>query len=84
MSTGTSSNARNSKMSLKTAIKLFENLDQQSVRTQILLDALNVVVNSQDISHMSRKGLYMCLRYIAENLDCLYLWEGDNDAQSEV
>ena len=58
-------------MSLKSSMQLLANLDTQPKPTKDILKALNTVVNSPDISHMSRKGLYMALRYLAENLDTL-------------
>lgn len=58
-------------MSLRPAMQLLENLDKEPKLTSEILAALNAVINSPDISHMSRKGLYMGLRYMVENLDSL-------------
>lgn len=46
------------KMSLKDAMKLFEQLETVPALESDIEEALNVIVNSNDISHMSRKGLH--------------------------
>lgn len=45
------------KMSLKAAMKLFEQLETVPAPKADVEAAINVIIHSEDISHMSRKGI---------------------------
>lgn len=62
-------NKTEKKMTLRTAMRMFEKLDTEPAHTSDIVEGLNVILNSNDISHMSRKGLYNALRFMGENLD---------------
>lgn len=57
------------KMSLKDAMKLFEQLETVPALESDIEVALNTIVNSNDISHMSRKGLHNVIWFLVENIE---------------
>lgn len=57
------------KMSLKDAMTLFEQLETVPALESDIEEALNVIVNSNDISHMSRKGLHNVVWFLIENIE---------------
>lgn len=57
------------KMSLKDAMKLFEQLETVPALESDIEVALNTIVNSNDISHMSRKGLHNVVWFLVENIE---------------
>lgn len=58
-------------MSVKSAMSLFENLVDKPQKTSKIVDALNTIIISDDVAHMSRKGLRNAVLYMAENLDSI-------------
>lgn len=56
------------KMSLKAAMKLFEQLETVPAPKADVEAAINVIINSEDISHMSRKGLHNVIWFLVDNL----------------
>lgn len=57
------------KMSLKDAMKLFEQLETVPAPETDVEAALNTIINSNDISHMSRKGLHNVIWFLVENIE---------------
>ena len=57
------------KMSLKAAMKLFEQLETVPASKADVEAAINVIINSEDISHMSRKGLHNVIWFLVENIE---------------
>ena len=56
-------------MSVNKAMSLFENLEDKPRTTSEIVDALNTIILSDDLRHMTRKGLRNALLYMAQNLD---------------
>jgi hypothetical protein len=56
-------------MSLKDAMKLFEQLGTVPASETDVEAALNTIINSNDISHMSRKGLHNVIWFFVENME---------------
>ena len=69
--------------SLRSAIALLSELDVDAKPISRIIESLNIVVNSQDIAHMSRKGLLNGLRYVVQNIDSLSVISEDNDEKAE-
>lgn len=63
--------------SLRSAIALLSELDTNSKPISQIVESLNIVVNSQDIAHMNRKGLLNGLRYVVQNMDSLSVVQED-------
>lgn len=59
----------NKTMSLKSAMKLFEQLDTTPASEDDVEAAVNAVLTSRDISHMSRKGLYNLVLFLVQNIE---------------
>ena len=57
------------KMSLKAAMKLFEQLETVPALKADVEAAINVIIHSEDISHMSRKGLHNVILFLVDNLE---------------
>lgn len=57
------------KMSLKSAIQLFEQLETVPATKADVVEAVNVIVNSNDIAHMSRKGLHNAIWFLVETIE---------------
>ena len=57
------------KMSLKAAMKLFEQLETVPAPKADVEAAINVIIHSEDISHMSRKGLHNVILFLVDNLE---------------
>lgn len=72
-------------MSIKSAMSLFEKLESNPQSTSKIVDALNTIIISDDVAHMSRKGLRNALLYMAQNLDSLAsAGPYDEDVDTEV
>lgn len=56
-------------LSLKSAIKLFEQLDTIPASEEDVEAAMNTILNSNDIAHMSRKGLYNVVLFLVQNIE---------------
>ena len=63
--------------SLRSAIALLSELDIDAKPIFQIIESLNIVVNSQDIAHMNRKGLLNGLRYVVQNIDSLSVIQKD-------
>lgn len=63
--------------SLRSAIALLSELDIDAKPISQIVESLNIVVNSQDIAHMNRKGLLNGLRYVVQNIDSLSVIQED-------
>ena len=59
----------NKTMSLKSAMKLFEQLDTVPASEDDVEAAVNAVLTSKDISHMTRKGLYNLVLFLVQNIE---------------
>lgn len=72
-------------MSVKSAMSLFEKLESNPQSTSKIVDALNTIIISDDVAHMSRKGLRNAILYMAQNLDSLAsAGPSDEDVDKEV
>lgn len=60
---------KNGRMSLKAAMKLFEQLETVSASKADVVEAVDVIINSDDIAHMSRKGLHNVIWFLVENIE---------------
>lgn len=69
--------------SLRSAIALLSELDIDAKPTSQIVESLNIVVNSQDIAHMNRKGLLNGLRYVVQNIDSLSVISEDGNEKAE-
>lgn len=56
------------RMSLKHAMKVLEQLDTSPANLKDIEDAINTVIHSDDIAHMSRKGLYNTICVLVDNI----------------
>jgi hypothetical protein len=56
-------------LSLKSAMKLFEQLDTIPASEEDVEAAMNTILNSNDIAHMSRKGLYNVVLFLVQNIE---------------
>lgn len=59
----------NKTMSLKSAMKLFEQLDTVPAFEDDVEAAVNAVLTSKDISRMTRKGLYNLVLFLVQNIE---------------
>jgi hypothetical protein len=57
------------KMSLKAAMQLFEQLETVPASATDVETAINVIINSNDISHMTRKGLHNVVWFLVDNIE---------------
>lgn len=69
--------------SLRSAIALLSELDIDAKPISQIIESLNIVVNSQDVAHMNRKGLLNGLQYVVQNLNSLSVISEDSDEKAE-
>lgn len=63
-------------------MKLLSKIDETPMPVDQIIDALNTTVNSQDVAHMNRKGLFNGLRYIVQNLNSLSVISEDKNGEA--